>query len=244
MSNTLADYNLLLVALSYAVSVIGSATGLFAATYIQGPGGKIRFGWLLLSAILIGGCAIWAMHFLGMIAYDPGTPLAYDTVMTAASLIVPVAFVMLGLYVTFRLPHRVSARIIAGVITGLGVAAMHYTGMAAIRIAAQMTYDPLLVAVSIIIAIAASIAALHIILAFQGFVRYLSALVMGIAVCGMHYTGMAAMRIEAANIDVEYFAGALGERITGIFVVLIVAAVCAIGGLLAGNQLLNEPASS
>ena len=199
MTNTLADYNLYLVALSYLVSVLGSLTGLFVATYIREDDGRLRVGWLLMAAVLIGGCAIWAMHFLGMIAYDPGGPMAYDTGITALSLVLPILFVLFGLYAAFRWPDSVLARVVAGTITGAGVATMHYTGMAAIRIAATMSYDPVIVAVSVVIAIVASIAALHIVVTLGGFLRYASALIMGVAVCGMHYTGMAAMRIEAAD---------------------------------------------
>lgn len=179
MTNTLADYDLLLVALSYCVSVLGALTGLLVAGLIRDSEGGVRPGWLLLAAILIGGCAIWAMHFIGMIAYDPGGPMAYDTIMTAASLVVPIAFVAVGLYATYRRPESFAARVVAGTITGLGVAAMHYTGMAGLR-------------------------------------------------------------IEAANVDVNYFDGALTERMTGIAVVAIVVTACAIGALLAGSRMVED----
>ena len=239
MTNTLADYNLALVLLSYVVSVIGSLAGLFTASFIRDIDGRIHLGWLLLAAILIGGCAVWAMHFLGMIAFDPGTPMAYDTPVTLTSLVVPIVFVLFGLYVVARWSEAISARVVAGIITGLGIASMHYLGMAAVRIAAEFTYDPVLVGASIAIAIAAAIAALHIIIAVEGWIRYASALVMGVAVCGMHYTGMAALRIQPANIDVNYFDGALSERITGYAVVGVVVTVCAVGVVLAGGRMLD-----
>ena len=244
MSNTLADYNLYIVLLSYLVSVLGALTGLFAASLIRSDDGRVHLGWLLLASALLGGCAIWAMHFLGMIAYQPGTPMAYDTPMTLASLVVPIAFVLFGLYVVSAHPERMPARIGAGTITGLGVAAMHYTGMAAIRIAAELSYDPLIVAVSIVIAIVAAIAALHIVVAFRGWQRYASALVMGVAVCGMHYTGMAALRIQPASIDVNYFDGALTERVTGFAVVAIVITACAVGTILAGSRYMTDSRAS
>jgi NO-binding membrane sensor protein with MHYT domain len=244
MTNTLADYNLALVLLSYVVSVIGSLAGLFTASYIRDGDNRIHLGWLLVASVLIGGCAIWAMHFLGMIAFDPGTPMAYDTPVTLASLVVPIVFVLFGLYVVAKWSEAVTARVAAGIITGLGVASMHYVGMAAVRIAARLTYDPVIVGVSILIAIVAAIAALHIIVAFSGWIRYASALVMGVAVCGMHYTGMAALEIEAVNIDVNYFDGALSERITGYAVVGVVVTACAIGVILAGGRALNETRSA
>ncbi|MDZ7787023.1 MAG: MHYT domain-containing protein [Halofilum sp. (in: g-proteobacteria)] len=240
MTNTLSDYNLALVLLSYIVSVIGSLAGLLTASFIRGNDGRIHLGWLLVAAILIGGCAIWAMHFLGMIAFDPSTPMAYDTPITLTSLVVPIVFVLFGLYVVTKWPEAITARVVAGAITGLGIAAMHYLGMAAVRIAAEFTYDPVLFGASIVIAIVAAIAALHIIVAFDGWIRYASALVMGVAVCGMHYTGMAALRIQAANIDVNYFDGALSERITGYAVVGVVVTACTVGVLLAGGRMLED----
>lgn len=240
MSNTLADYNLYLVALSYLVSVLGALTGLFVATHVRDAEGRVHLGWLLMAATLIGGCAIWAMHFLGMIAWNPGGPMAYDTPMTLVSLVVPVVFVLFGLFAAFRWPDSMGARVIAGTITGLGVAAMHYTGMAAIRIAAELTYEPTMVGLSVVIAIVAAIAALHIIARTEGFLRYASAPIMGVAVCGMHYTGMAALTVRPAEIDVNYFDGALTERMTGIVVVAIVIAACAIGALLAGSRLAAD----
>ena len=245
MSNALADYNVYLVLLSWFVAVGGSLTGLFAAAFIRDPrSGHVRPGWLLLAALLMGGCAIWAMHFLGMIAYQPGIPMAYDIPMTLASLAVPVAFVLFGLYVAFRWPARRGARTLAGAITGLAVAGMHYTGMAAIRIAAEMRYDPALVATSVVIAVAAAVAALHIAVAVRGWPRYASSLLMGLAVCGMHYTGMAALELVPANIEVDHFDGAFTERVTGVWVVAIVIGACTIGTLLAGGQYVSEADSA
>lgn len=240
MSNTLGDYNLYLVALSYGVSVLGSLIGLLAASFIRQRDGTLHLGWLTLAAILIGGCAIWAMHFLGMIAFNPGTPMAYDTQLTLVSLVIPIVFVLFGLYVAFSAPRSLVASIAAGAITGIAVAAMHYIGMAAVRIAAHVSYDPTLVTLSIIIAMAAAIAALQIVLRFDGVLRYASALIMGVAVCGMHYTGMAALQLEPASIDVNYFDGALTERITGIAVVAVVAIVCGVSAVLAGNKVASE----
>ncbi len=240
MTNTIADYHLGLVFLSYVVSVLGALTGLLVATYIRRQGESTQFGWLLLAAILIGGCAIWAMHFIGMLAYDPGTPVAYDTAITAVSLIIPIVFAFFGLYCVARWNESWLAILGAGTITGLGVASMHYTGMASVRIAAYLSYDPLIVALSVVIAIVASIAALYVVFNVRGKLRYASALVMGLAVCGMHYTGMAAMDIEAADVDVEYFSGALTPSTMGIAVTLAVVAACSIGCIVGLSRGLEE----
>jgi len=241
VSNTIADYNLWLVLLSYLVSVVGALTGLFVSQYVHANDGRLPLRWLALAAMLIGGCAVWAMHFLGMLAYDPGVPLAYDTVVTLISFIIPILFAFFGLYCVFRWPHSLGALVGAGVITGLGVASMHYTGMAAIRIAAHLTYDPWIVAGSILVAIAAASAALYIVVHARGSMRYLSSLVMGVAVCGMHYTGMAALSLEPADIDVEYFEGAITGHDMALAVTLAVIAACVIGATLGFSRLLEEP---
>ncbi len=240
MTNTIADYHLGLVLLSYAVSVLGALTGLFVASYIRREHGGAHFGWLLLAAVLIGGCAIWSMHFIGMLAYDPGTPIAYDTRLTGISLVIPIVFAFFGLYCVTRWWENLPAILIAGVITGLGVASMHYTGMASVRIEAYMHHDPFIVGLSVVIAILASIAALYVVVHVRGPLRYASSLVMGLAVCGMHYTGMAAMELEPADIEVEFFAGALSPSLMAVAVTLAVGATCAIGGIVAGSRWIEE----
>jgi len=229
MTNTLSDYSTGLILLSYLVSVLGSLAALYVATNIRQEDGKSHLGWLAVAALMLGGCAIWSMHFIGMVAYDPGVPMAFDTVITGISLIVPIAFTYIGLIIAFRSADRIAVIILAGLIMGLGVASMHYTGMAAIRIEAYLSYDPTLVAISVVIAIVASAAALLILVRAKGALRYASALVMGLAVCGMHYTGMAAMSIEPATVDVDFFTQAL-PRDTMLFFTLLAFLITCFAG--------------
>ncbi len=112
--------------------------------------------------------------------------------------------------------------------------------MAAIRIAAYLTYDPWIVAASILIAIAAASAALYIVVHAAGALRYLSSLVMGVAVCGMHYTGMAALRLEPADVDVEYFDGAITGDGMALAVTLAVIAACVIGATIGFSRFLSD----
>ncbi|UEX79362.1 MHYT domain-containing protein [Spiribacter halobius] len=236
MSNTLVDYSLTLVLLSYIVSVVGAGSALFVARHIRGGDGGQRPLWLALSALLLGGCAIWAMHFVGMLAYDPGIPVAYDGPLTAVSFLVPVLFTGGALYTVHRWEHSRGVWLAAGTVMGLGVAAMHYSGMAAMRMAATMSYNPILVAVSILIAIIASMVALYILLQWRGMARYLSAAVMGVAVCGMHYTGMAAMNLVPSQGPVDYFSGALSPQLMLLLVTLTAFAACVISVFLALND--------
>lgn len=230
--NTFADYNLGLVGLSYAISVLGAATGLLVAQNIRSATGKIAYGWLLVAALLFGGCAIWAMHFIGMLAYTPGIPITYDTALTALSLVVPVVFTGFGLFVVYRWLGNVPAWLAAGVIMGLGVASMHYTGMAAMRLQADMSHDHTLFVASIVIAIVASTAALWLAVNLQGLLRYASALVMGVAVCGMHYTGMAAMELTPNAQEVDYFTGALTQPLMRFYVTAAAVLACVLGAAL------------
>lgn len=242
MTNTLADYNLGLVVLSYLVAVLGSLTGLFVASYIRRDDGKVSLRWIALGSLLIGGCAVWSMHFIGMLAFDPGVPIAYDTELTIASLVLAVACSFVGLYTVFRWHRSRLAWLVAGLVTGLGVASMHYVGMAAMLMPARMHYDPSIVALSVVIAILAATAALHIAVHIVGAVRHFSSLIMGVAVCGMHYTGMAAMSLEPTQAleRARYFEGTFTPLTMSIAVTLAVVTACAIGGILATARRLSD----
>ena len=191
-------YDPLLVALSYVISVFGSYTALQLAIAI--PQARTWTGVISSvtgAAIAIGGGAIWSMHFIAMNAADLGVPVAYDAFLTFASLIVGVAACGVGLFVVGRSDGGPFNLPLGGVLTGLGVALMHYTGMAAMIMPAKISYDTTLFAASIVIAIVAATVALWLAFHLRGNLqRFGSALVMGIAVCGMHYTGMYAVRME------------------------------------------------
>lgn len=181
-----------LIAVSYAISVFGSYTGLVLAGQITDLRNTMDRMWLMFAAVALGGGAIWSMHFIGMLAYKPPIPVTYDPTLTVLSLVLAILFVGLGVYRVIRQRRmRLPTLIGAGIFMGLGVAAMHYTGMAALQFAGESHYDPTIVAVSIVIAIVASIAALWIAFTVRTtWQKLASAFVMGVAVCGMHYTAM------------------------------------------------------
>jgi len=188
------SHNLLLVALSFFVAVFGSYTSLQLMRGIRTDDGKSKIGWIIGAAFALGGGAIWTMHFIGMIAYETSMEVGYDPLLTFASLLIAVVVVGLGIFMLSKNPKSVLVLLVAGVVTGLGVASMHYAGMEAMIMAADMSYEPTLFTISIVIAVVAATAALW--LAFNldgGWQMLLASIVMGIAVCGMHYTGMASM---------------------------------------------------
>jgi len=136
----------------------------------------------------MGAGAIWSMHFIGMLAFDMGMPVAYDVPITLASLLVAVVVTGSDLRRGPGADQPVAAGR-RGTAMGVGVAAMHYTGMAAMRMQAQLSYDLVIVAISLGIAVVASIAALWLVFNTTRLWQIVaSALVMGLAVCGMHYT--------------------------------------------------------
>lgn len=214
--------------LSYLVSVVGAFVSLNISDYVRGPDGRVRLGWTLLVAGIFGGCAIWAMHFVGMLAYRPGIPITYDIRLTLMSLLIPILFTFGGFYTVYRWQDRPSALLLAGTIVGLGVATMHYAGMAAMRIDAFMTHVTWIVVVSVAIAVVAAIVALHVFVHWRGAARQISPFLMGIAVCGMHYTGMAAMQLHPTSRmqPSDYFVGAWDR--TTMEICTAAAVICAL----------------
>jgi NO-binding membrane sensor protein with MHYT domain len=193
------SYGLLNPALGYGMSCVGSFLGLRCVTLARAYDGFARARWLALAAVSIGATGIWAMHFIAMLGFTiPGQQIGYNVPMTVASMLVAVAVVGAGLFIV-GFGHGALWRLVAGgVIVGVGVAAMHYLGMAAMSMADSMSYDLRLLVLSVVIAIVAGTAALWAGTRVSGMGATVgAALIMGVAVSGMHYTGMAALRIHS-----------------------------------------------
>jgi NO-binding membrane sensor protein with MHYT domain len=221
-------YEPFLVALSYVISVFGSYTALQLAIAIpQGRTWGAVIGSVIGAAAAVGGGAIWSMHFIGMNAADLGIPVAYDPVLTITSLVVSILAPAIGLFIVGRSDGGWINLPLGGVLTGLGVALMHYTGMAAMIMPARITYDPTLFAASIVIAVVAATVALWLAFNLRGNLqRFGSAFVMGIAVCGMHYTGMYALKLEPtkeiiANTGIALSPANLAYSVFGVTAVLL-----------------------
>jgi PAS domain S-box-containing protein len=228
-------YDWYLVALSYAVASFASYTALDLGGRIRASKGWIRRAWLATAALAMGG-GIWSMHFIAMLALLMPMPVGYDLALTVVSLLVAVGVTGAGFYV-IGTRHATAVQLaLSGLFMGIGIVAMHYTGMAAMRMPAEIRYDRLFVALSVFIAVVASIAALW--LAFRTAVvwqKIAAALVMGTAICGMHYTGMAAAAFAThADPDQTHSATSLAQTdlalaIAGItFVILILALVASL----------------
>ncbi|HEV7899225.1 MAG TPA: MHYT domain-containing protein [Planosporangium sp.] len=186
--------------LAYVMSFLGSLLGLVLATRARDVDGASRARWLALAAVAIGGTAIWLMHFMAMIGFDvPSTVVRYDVPMTLASVVIAVVIVGIGLFVVGMGRPSMWKLLVGGPITGVGVAAMHYTGMAAMHMGGVVSYDRTKVALSVAIAVVAATVALWFALVIRGAaVTVAAALLMGVAVCSMHYVGMSAVQVKLA----------------------------------------------
>ncbi|WP_411850336.1 putative bifunctional diguanylate cyclase/phosphodiesterase [Stenotrophomonas sp. LGBM10] len=198
-------YSQSLVVFSLLVAILASYTALDMAGRLASTQGRVARWWLTGGAIAMG-LGIWSMHFIGMLAFDLPIPVGYDLAITLYSLAVSVGASAYALWLVSR-PHLPWIRLAAGaVLMGLGIAAMHYLGMAAMQMEPGIEYDPLWFSASLLIAIAASGAALWIAFRLRGeqhrpfLLRGLASLVMGLAIVGMHYTGMAAASFPAGSL--------------------------------------------
>lgn len=190
-------------AAAYVLAFVGSLLGLNCTVRARAARTRARRArWLVLASFAIGG-GIWLMHFMAMLGFDvPATPVRYDPLVTGTSAAIAVAVVGTGLFLVGTGKRTVSKIIFGGALTGIGVAAMHYTGMAALRVEGTVTYDPQIVAASVLIAIVAATVALWLSVAVRGTGPVIaSAAIMGVAVCGMHYTAMAALHVHLSDSD-------------------------------------------
>jgi NO-binding membrane sensor protein with MHYT domain len=193
------EYGWITPLMAYCLSVLGSFLGLICTARVRRlPTARRRVSWLILAAVAIGGTGIWVMHFMAMIGFGVvGSDIRYDVPTTALSAVVSVTVVGIGLFIAGLGKPTVVKVGIGGVLMGLGVNAMHYIGMAAMRIDGNVDYDMMRVGASIAIAVVAATVALALSVTVRtGTAIFGSAMVMGVAVCGMHYTGMSAMEVD------------------------------------------------
>lgn len=187
------SYDLGLVALSFAFSVIGSFVALSAANRLVSHRGRMSVSNLLTIGVALGGVGVWSMHFIGMLALKMDVGSSYSMTETFVSLLIAIVATAGSVAMAAQRPDSLPRLMAAGVFLGTSVAAMHYLGMFGLKIYGFITWDMALVATSLLIAVVAATAALWLSLNSPTTARRVAAsLVMGVAVCAMHYTGMAA----------------------------------------------------
>jgi NO-binding membrane sensor protein with MHYT domain len=213
--------------LSYGLSVLGSLLGLVGTARARelADGGR-RARWLILAACSIGGTGIWSMHFMAMLGFTltGQAPIRFDLGITMASLLTAVVVVAIGLFIVGYGKPNVFKILAAGLFTGVGVAGMHYSGMAAMEIPGRVAYDTNLVIASVVIAVVAATVALWFTVTIKKPVALtVAALIMGLAVNGMHFTGMFALRVIQPEPQPQ--SGILGSLLLGPIVIFTVAVI-------------------
>ncbi|MES2898892.1 MAG: MHYT domain-containing protein [Pseudomonadota bacterium] len=189
------QYELPLVWISILVAVLASYTALSLVERVA-HSDKAAARWWIGGGALAMGTGIWSMHFIGMLAFRLPIPIGYDLPITFLSWLIPVLVSLLALWQVHQSRLTVRQLALSAVLMGIGIVGMHYVGMAAMRMQPDIVYRSSLVAASVAIAVAAAGASLWIAFYLNRqpgawLPRAGGALIMGLGIVGMHYTGMA-----------------------------------------------------
>ncbi|MFE5208274.1 MHYT domain-containing protein [Streptomyces sp. NPDC056600] len=200
---------------AFVMACLGGALGLRCTTRALLVGRR-RTAWLALGSAAIGS-GIWTMHFIAMTGFAiDGTVVNYDLPTTFASLAVAIVMVGIGTFLVGYWNATGTALFTGGTLTGLGIASMHYLGMAGMRFGGELRYDTATVALSALIGVVAATTALWAASQVRGLLWSVGAsLVMGLAVTGMHYTGMAAASVHLHDGPTGAVAGTSAEVLLG-----------------------------
>ncbi|MFF0447818.1 MHYT domain-containing protein [Streptomyces sp. NPDC004609] len=231
------SYGLVTPVAAYVMACLGAALGLRCTTRSVRNTESFKAGWLALGATSIGS-GIWTMHFIAMMGFTVDeVPITYDRPITFASLAVAIVMVGIGIFIVGYRGATPMALITGGTVTGLGVASMHYLGMAGMRLQGSIKYDTFTVVLSVVVAVVAATAALWAAVSIHGFLASLGAsLVMGVAVTGMHYTGMAAVSVHLHGVPTS---AGVGESATTLLLPMLLGPVIFL--LLAGVVVMFDP---
>ena len=219
------SYNYGLVALSVVISIIASYAALDLAGRVTSATGRSRLLWLTGGATAMG-IGIWSMHYIGMLAFHLPIPVQYDWPTVLLSLLAAIFASAVALFVVSRRHMGLSRAAVGSLFMGAGIAAMHYIGMAAMRLPAMCHYAPGLVALSIALAIVISFVALWLTFHLRaettagGRLKIVSALAMGAAIPVMHYTGMAAASFASSPLAPQNLSHAVNVSSLGLVVIV------------------------
>ena len=229
------SYSAALVAFSAAIAVLASYTGLALAARVNAARGRFRLAWLAGGAAALG-IGVWSMHFVGLLAFRLPVPVTYGVPLWLLSVALAAAGALLALWVAARPAVPAAALAAAGLLTGAAIAGMHYVGMAAMRIPGRITYRPLPVAASILVALAAGCALVW------AFVRYRddegararrikagAGVAIGAALAAMHHLAMAGARFTPLGPDAVRVPDDHVVRTEGLAGVVVAAALAVLG---------------
>jgi NO-binding membrane sensor protein with MHYT domain len=223
------------------VAFLGSFLGLLGTGRARAARTRSRrTRWLVIAAFSIGGAGIWLMHFVAMLGFDvPASPVRYDATLTLVSLLFAVFSAGVGLQVVGHGRRSRTKTAFAGVLTGVGLLAMHYTGMAAMRIQGTLHFRSWLVAASALVAIVAATTALWFAVTVRGWAQIAGAsAVLSLAFCGMHYLAMAAMDVELSPHVVASVGGM--RPLVMIVPITLISATTILGVALSALQAMTE----
>lgn len=237
-------YSVSIVILSIVIAIVASYTALVMNEKMKQNGFFHQHFWLTLASFAMG-FGIWSMHFIGMSAFMLPVKMDYDVQLTILSVIPAILASFLAFYISNRTNKSIWSYVIAGVIMGVGISAMHYTGMLAMKMDVEFVYDPLLFFVSVVIAIVVSFVALFIFsrnLNFLSniFVRSLTAIVMGLAISSMHYTGMKAVIFYVEELNRPFAALHLHQMDITMLVVGVTVGISILLGITGLSGVLDR----
>jgi methyl-accepting chemotaxis protein PixJ len=202
-----AQYDSALVLVSIVIAIMASYIALDLAERLRTARRGSRAAWWIGGSVAMG-VGIWSMHFIGMLAFHLQMSVAYDTPLVILSLLVAIAASAFALSIATRPLLPLGVLTVASLLMGSAISGMHYIGMAAMRLPAILTWRPSLVVGSIAIAITASFAAMLFAFRLRGgggglfrWMRTWAAMLMGVAIAGMHYTAMAAAQFTPTVND-------------------------------------------
>ncbi|MEL4237048.1 MHYT domain-containing protein [Shewanella xiamenensis] len=234
-------YDPLLVTISIFIAIFSAFMAFQVATQAARTQSKSRQQIMLFTGSLVLGGGVWSMHFIGMLAFNLCTPVSYQFGLTALSVLPSIAASWVALSLLSQPRIRFPQVLIGGVLVGVGIGVMHYVGMAAMDMAPLLRYDPLIFALSIIVAVILAIIALWVRTGLNQFIsssmstitsNFIASIVMGLAIAGMHYTGMAAARfVKPAGLELSEqtseisFYLALGVSIITVIIICLVLIV-------------------
>jgi two-component system, sensor histidine kinase and response regulator len=230
-----------LVAVSILIALFSAYAALDLAGRVTAARGAARSAWLSGGAFAMG-IGIWSMHYMGMEAFRLPVPVEYDWPLVVLSMLAAISASAVALFVASRKTMGLRAAMVGSLLMGGGIAAMHYIGMAAMRLPAMCSYSAWVVTLSVVLAVVISFVAMWLTFGLRGettswsWRKSGSALVMGLAIPVMHYVGMAAVHFTAAPLPAAELKHAISISAIGIVgiavVTLAVLSLVFLGSLL------------
>jgi two-component system sensor histidine kinase/response regulator len=220
-------YDYRLVALSVFIAILAAYAALDLAGRVNSAQGSARLAWMGGGAVAMG-AGIWSMHYVGMVAFNLPVPVQYDWPTVLLSLAAAIVASGVALFVVSRQTMGWFPAFAGSLFMGSGIAAMHYIGMAAMRLPAMCVYSSGLVVLSVVLAVGISFVALWLTFAYRddpsawGWQKVMRALVMGAAIPVMHYVGMSAASFMPAPLDQASLTHAISVSDLGLLSIVLV----------------------